>query len=45
MASSGELIRMMNYVDDISTTLRRIAVGSGPPWISRALDGTSRDLR
>ena len=29
MASSGELIRMMNYVDDISTTLRRIVVGSG----------------
>ena len=23
-AVSGELIRMMNYVDDISTTLRRI---------------------
>jgi hypothetical protein len=29
MASSGELIRMMNYVDDIATTLRRIVVGSG----------------
>ncbi len=29
IASSGELIRMMNYVDDISTTLRRIVVGSG----------------
>jgi hypothetical protein len=29
MASSGELIRMMNYVDDIATTLRRINVGSG----------------
>jgi hypothetical protein len=29
MSSSGELIRMMNYVDDISTTLRRIVVGSG----------------
>jgi hypothetical protein len=28
MASSGELIRMMNYVDDISTTLRRIVTGS-----------------
>ncbi len=25
MVTSGELIRMMNYVDDISTTLRRIA--------------------
>ena len=24
MASSGELIRMMNYVDDIAATLRRI---------------------
>lgn len=24
MAMSGELIRMQNYVDDISTTLRRI---------------------
>ncbi len=29
MASSGELIRMMNYVDDISATLRRIASHSG----------------
>ena len=29
MASSGELIRMMNYVVDIATTLRRIVVGSG----------------
>ncbi|HEX8926042.1 MAG TPA: hypothetical protein VF786_09635 [Terriglobales bacterium] len=28
MASSGELIRMMNYVDDISATLRRIVAGS-----------------
>jgi len=28
MASSGELIRLMNYVDDISATLRRIKVGS-----------------
>jgi hypothetical protein len=28
MASSGELIRLMNYVDDISTTLRRIASAS-----------------
>ncbi len=24
MAATGELIRLMNYVDDISTTLRRI---------------------
>jgi hypothetical protein len=24
MVSTGELIRLMNYVDDISTTLRRI---------------------
>ncbi len=24
MTTTGELIRMMNYVDDISTTLRRI---------------------
>ncbi len=24
MPASGELIRMMNYVDDINTTLRRI---------------------
>ena len=24
MATTGELIRMINYVDDISTTLRRI---------------------
>jgi hypothetical protein len=28
MASSGELIRMMTYVDDISTTLRRIVVAA-----------------
>jgi len=28
MASSGELIRMMNYVDDISATLRRIMTGA-----------------
>ena len=28
MASSGELIRMMNYVDDIATTLRRIVSGT-----------------
>jgi len=26
MAATGELIRMMNYVDDISATLRRIIV-------------------
>lgn len=26
MAATGELIRMMNYVDDISATLRRIVV-------------------
>jgi len=26
MAETGELIRMMNYVDDISATLRRIVV-------------------
>ena len=25
MATTGELIRLMNYVDDIITTLRRIA--------------------
>lgn len=24
MAATGELIRLMNYVDDITTTLRRI---------------------
>ncbi len=29
VATSGELIRMMNYVDDIATTLRRI-VGTFP---------------
>lgn len=28
MATSGELIRMMNYVDDIATTLRRIVSAS-----------------
>lgn len=27
MAATGELIRMMNYVDDISATLRRIIAG------------------
>ena len=33
MSSSGELIRCMNYVDDISTTLRRIKTASAfiPP--------------
>ena len=25
MATSGELIRLMNYVEDITTTLRRIS--------------------
>jgi len=25
MAATGELIRLMNYVDDIATTLRRIS--------------------
>jgi len=28
MAQSGELIRMMNYVDDIAATLRRIVSGT-----------------
>jgi hypothetical protein len=27
MPATGELIRMMNYVDDIMTTLRRIVAG------------------
>ncbi len=27
MPATGELIRMMNYVDDIAATLRRIQVG------------------
>jgi predicted small secreted protein len=27
MPVTGELIRMMNYVDDIATTLRRIQLG------------------
>ena len=27
MPASGELIRMMNYVDDIAATLRRIQTG------------------
>ena len=27
MVATGELIRMMNYVDDIAATLRRIQVG------------------
>jgi hypothetical protein len=25
MAATGELIRLMNYIDDIATTLRRIS--------------------
>jgi hypothetical protein len=28
MTSSGELIRMMNYVDDIAATMRRIQTAS-----------------
>jgi hypothetical protein len=28
MAMSGEMIRMLNYIDDISTTLRRIVATS-----------------
>ncbi len=28
MAATGELIRMMNYVDDIAATLRRIVAGT-----------------
>jgi hypothetical protein len=27
MPASGELIRMMNYVDDITATLRRVIAG------------------
>lgn len=27
MVVSGELIRMMNYIDDIAATLRRVQVG------------------
>jgi len=27
MVATGELIRMMNYIDDIATTLRRVQVG------------------
>ena len=27
MPATGEIIRMMNYVDDIAATLRRIVVG------------------
>jgi hypothetical protein len=27
MSATGELIRMMNYVDDISATLRRVVTG------------------
>jgi len=29
MKATGELIRLMNYVDDISTTLRRITATLG----------------
>jgi hypothetical protein len=28
MVVTGELIRMMNYVDDIAATLRRVQVGT-----------------
>jgi hypothetical protein len=27
MVATGELIRMMNYIDDIAATLRRVQVG------------------
>jgi predicted nucleotidyltransferase len=27
MATTGELIRLLNYVDDIAATLRRVSVG------------------
>ncbi len=27
MPASGELIRMMNYIDDMTTTLRRVVAG------------------
>jgi len=30
MVVSGELIRMMNYIDDIAATLRRVQVGIQP---------------
>jgi hypothetical protein len=30
MPASGELIRSMNYVDDITTTLRRICISIPP---------------
>ena len=30
MPATGELIRMMNYVDDIAATLRRIVVEFPP---------------
>ena len=41
MAVTGELIRSMNYVDDISTTLRRIAAsvtGMDPDERNRLAD-------
>jgi hypothetical protein len=34
MPASGELIRMMNYVDDILTTLRRITSSSSTPLLT-----------
>lgn len=27
MSTTGELIRLMNYIDDIATTMRRISAG------------------
>ena len=33
MAATGELIRLINYVDDIVTTLRRIS--ASPSWRRR----------
>jgi hypothetical protein len=36
MATSGELIRLMNYADDITTTLRRISA------FVPAMDGDER---
>jgi hypothetical protein len=44
MPASGELIRSMNYVEDITNTLRRIAI-SIPPMASEERKRLAESLR
>ena len=44
MPASGELIRSMNYVEDITTTLRRICI-SIPPMNTEARKRLADSLR